>query len=878
VKDFGARSTLIVLLLTLTTLLGCSSLNANPAVQQAQNGTSGASNGATVSSKIINFGNVPLGKTQTHSVTVTNPGIGTLTITRAAISGAGFALIGPTLPVVLPPKRTTAIEVSFTPTAGGTKTGTVSLMGTTRVRFGRRSDGRRGQEIPVDVSVTTISTTLTIAVSGVGMVSGQLAVSPATLALGRVKIGGSQTQSATLVNSGTGTVTLKQAVVSGHGFKVSGISFPTKLSPGQQKTFSVTFTPQSTGTSTGSVAVTSDAPNSVVSVPVSGVAVGFGTLVSNPASLDLGSVEVGQPESVSATLTNTGTANVNISQANVSGTGFTVGGLSLPATLSPGQSAAVTVTFSPKSAGAASGALSVASDASNSVLAIPLAATAVTAGSLTSAPSSLNFGSVQVGTPKSISAKLTNAGGADITLSQASVSGTGFTLSGVSLPAILAAGQSKTLSVTFNPQSAGSASGTLSLVSNAANSSLAVPLTATGASPAVSTLAASPSSLTFSNVQVGTPKTVSETLTNSGNATVAISRATASGAGFAISGLSLPATVAAGQSTTFSVTFTPQSSGSATGSLAIVSDASNASLTIPLSANVAGAAALSASDSSLDFSTVPVNSTNTLSETLTNTGGTSVTVTQANVSGTGFKVTGLTLPLTLAAGQSFTFGTVFAPTSGGSATGSISVISDAANSTLTISMVGTATVAGQLAVSPSTLNFGSVVVGQSKSMSASLSATGSSITITGANMSTSEFTMSGLSFPVTLAAGKTVSFTVKFTPQSSGTAAASASFGSNASNSSTVQSLTGSGTPAPQHNVALSWSPSSSSSVLGYNVYRGANTGGPYSQITSMNADTTFTDSSVLAGQTYFYVTTAVDGTGKESTYSNQTQAVIPTP
>jgi hypothetical protein len=193
-------------------------------------------------------------------------------------------------------------------------------------------------------------------------------------------------------------------------------------------------------------------------------------------------------------------------------------------------------------------------------------------------------------------------------------------------------------------------------------------------------------------------------------------------------------------------------------------------------------------------------------------------------------------------------------------------------------MVGTATVAGQLAVSPSTLNFGSVAVGQSKSMSASLSATGSSITVTGANMSTSEFTLSGISFPVTLAAGKTVSFTVKFAPQSSGAGAASVSFSSNASNSSTLQSLTGSGTAAPQHIVALSWNPSSSLTVLGYNVYRGVTTGGPYSQITSMNADTTFTDSSVQAGQAYFYVTTAVDGAGKESTYSNQTQAVIPTP
>ena len=140
--------------------------------------------------------------------------------------------------------------------------------------------------------------------------------------------------------------------------------------------------------------------------------------------------------------------------------------------------------------------------------------------------------------------------------------------------------------------------------------------------------------------------------------------------------------------------------------------------------------------------------------------------------------------------------------------------------------------------------------------------------------------MSGLSLPVTVASGKTVSFTIRFTPQSSGTATANASFASNASNSSLQQSLTGTGTAAPQaqqHSVALSWSPSSTSSVVGYNVYRGVKTGGPYSQITSMNIDTTFTDDTE-GGQTYFYVTTAVDGAGKESAHSNQTQATIPTP
>jgi Abnormal spindle-like microcephaly-assoc'd, ASPM-SPD-2-Hydin len=297
-----------------------------------------------------------------------------------------------------------------------------------------------------------------------------------------------------------------------------------------------------------------------------------------------------------------------------------------------------------------------------------------------------------------------------------------------------------------------------------------------------------------------------------------------------------------------------------------------------LVANAAAVGVLSTSDSSLNFGGVQVNGTGTQPETLTNSGGANVTITQAKVSGTGFSVTGLKLPLTLSPGQSFTFGAAFSPASGGNFTGSISVVSDASDANLTITLAGTATVSGQLAVSPATLNFGTVTVGQSKSLTGSLTASGSSITVSNASMSTSEFTISGLALPLTLTAGQSASFTVNFKPQASGTASASGSFNSNASNnSSVVQALSGTGAAAPQHSVALTWNPSSST-VVGYNIYRGTASGGPYSKINSLNADTTYSDSSVQSGQTYFYVTTAVDGSGRESANSNQTQAVIPTP
>ena len=81
-----------------------------------------------------------------------------------------------------------------------------------------------------------------------------------------------------------------------------------------------------------------------------------------------------------------------------------------------------------------------------------------------------------------------------------------------------------------------------------------------------------------------------------------------------------------------------------------------------------------------------------------------------------------------------------------------------------------------------------------------------------------------------------------------------------------------------QHTVDLSWRASTSPNVISYNVYRGTVSGGPYIKIASGIASTLYTDSTVSSGQTYYYVTTAVDNTGQQSTYSNQTTAVIPTP
>jgi len=206
----------------------------------------------------------------------------------------------------------------------------------------------------------------------------------------------------------------------------------------------------------------------------------------------------------------------------------------------------------------------------------------------------------------------------------------------------------------------------------------------------------------------------------------------------------------------------------------------------------------------------------------------------------------------------------------------VAITSTASNPTLNIPLSATAGASGTLSASPATLSFGTVTVGSTKNLTGSVTAAGSAVTISGAGSNSSEFTLSGLTLPLTLSAGQTANYTVTFAPQSSGTASGTLSFTSNASNGPT-EALNGTGQAASQHSVRLGWT-ASTSTVVGYNVYRGTVSGGPYSLVNSSDPNVSYSDATVQAGQTYFYVVTAVDSQGTESVYSNQAQAIVPSP
>jgi fibronectin type 3 domain-containing protein len=101
---------------------------------------------------------------------------------------------------------------------------------------------------------------------------------------------------------------------------------------------------------------------------------------------------------------------------------------------------------------------------------------------------------------------------------------------------------------------------------------------------------------------------------------------------------------------------------------------------------------------------------------------------------------------------------------------------------------------------------------------------------------------------------------------------------SNATNSPATVALSGTGVPpGTQHSVALSWTASSSTDVIGYYVYRGPSSGSLAKLNASPLAPTEYVDSAVTSGQTYYYAVTAVNSSNEESTASNVVSATIPT-
>jgi hypothetical protein len=184
-----------------------------------------------------------------------------------------------------------------------------------------------------------------------------------------------------------------------------------------------------------------------------------------------------------------------------------------------------------------------------------------------------------------------------------------------------------------------------------------------------------------------------------------------------------------------------------------------------------------------------------------------------------------------------------------------------------------------LSAAPSTLAFGSQAVNTPVTQTVKITNTGTvAVAITQDTIVGSGFS-AGVTTPINLNPTQSVNVPIIFNPGAAGSVNGSFALVSNGKTLLSVP-LSGTGLNPLAHSVDVAWDASVSASLQGYNVYRGTVSGGPYTKIsTALSTGTLlFTDTTPVSGKQYFYVVTAVNTTGVESSASTEVAVTIPTP
>jgi hypothetical protein len=285
----------------------------------------------------LTFSGTQVGTTSiAQAVTLTNQGNSNMTISNIAVSG-NYAQTN-NCPGTLAASASCAINVTFTPTATGTRTGTLSV-----------NDNAAGSP-------------QTVALAGTGL-SALAALTPASLAFTSTAVGTtSAAQTVTLTNQGNGSLSITNIGITGDYAQTNNCS--STLASSASCTINVTFTPTATGTRSSTLAVTDSATGSPQTVTLSGTGLSAAVALT-PTNLAFSSAPIGTTSAAqTVTLTNQGNATLSISKVSVTGNFAQTNNCS--STLVAAASCTVSVTFTPKAAGSLTGTLSITDSGSGS--------------------------------------------------------------------------------------------------------------------------------------------------------------------------------------------------------------------------------------------------------------------------------------------------------------------------------------------------------------------------------------------------------------------------------------------------------------------------------------------------------------------------------
>jgi len=743
---------------------------------------------AVVSEVSIAFGIVTISQTVDRSISISNaPGSSGSLDGSTGVSGSGFSIVSGGGSFSLPPGQSHTVTVRFVPTQATSYSGTLSIT---------HNGTNTGTPIPVPLSGTG------------GSIS--IAINPGSVSYGTITVGQIRDTTITISNPPGSSGPLNGSTsVSGPGFSIVSGAESFSLQPGQSRNVIVRFAPTQATSYSGTLSITHNGSNAgtPIPVPLSGTGSISIIITVTPSSVDFGTVTVGQTRDTTITISNApGSSGPLNGSTSVSGAGFSIisGGGSF--SLLPGQSHTVTVRFAPTQATSYSGTLSITHNATNTgtPITVPLSGAG---GSIiiTVTPSSVDFGTVTVGQTRDTTITISNAPGSSGPLN-GSTSGAGFSISGggsFSLPP----GQSHTVTVRFAPTVTASYSGTLSITHNATNtgSPILVPLSGTGANTV--TIMVTPSSLTFGTVTVGEIRDTTITISNATGSSGPLEGSTSvSGSGFSIVTGGGSFSLQPGQSRTVIVRFAPTQVIPYSGALSITHNATNTGspIPVPLSGTGVNAITITVTPSSVAFGTVTVGQIRDTTITISNVTGSSGPLDgSTSVSGSGFSIVSGGGAFSLSPGQSQIVSVRFAPSNAVPYSGGVTITHNGtnANNPITVPLSGTGTNAITVTVTPSSIAFGAVTVGQTLDRDITISnASGSTGTLAGSSsVGGSGFSIVTGGGDFSLAPNQSRIVTIRFAPSSTIPYSGTVTITHNATNTATPISvpLTGTGVNDP---------------------------------------------------------------------------------
>ncbi|HEY1937258.1 MAG TPA: choice-of-anchor D domain-containing protein [Candidatus Angelobacter sp.] len=647
---------------------------------------------ATVSPASLSFAATPVNSTSAaQTVTFTNAGDLPVAITGTVILGdfAQTNNCGTSLVV----GASCTINVTFTPTARGSRTGTVTLQG----------------------NFTSPAPVITLAGTGQAFVA---SLSPASFNFGNEPVNTTTNpQIFTYTNTGDLPLTISGIAVTPDFSQTN--TCPATLAVGTSCTINATFVPRAVGVQTTSLTVSADV-NSSASLAGNGV---MPTASLSPASLTFGHQRVGTASAPQlVTVTNTGAFAFFINQVSFPG-GYQITN-NCSGLVNPGASCTVSVVFAPTNTQSGVGSFTIGGDFTATPPSVSLSGTA-DASTGTLSPIALTFANQVVGSTSASQTVMLSSTG-DVPINLSGIQTTGDFSQTNNCGTSVAAGTNCIITVTFTPTAHGTRSGSLSVSGDFTGAAPSATLSGNGTTP---TAAWSPASLTFSNQLVGTSSSAQPvTLTNSGDGPLTISGITTTG-DFGQTN-TCGGTLAPNSSCIINITFTPAATGSRSGSLSLGSNSSIAVSPVTLAGTgIAPLAVLS--PASLSFTNQAVNTTSAIqTATLTNSGTAALAISNINMTGNFAQTNncGTSLP----AGANCTISVTFTPTGTGSRLGSLNVTDNSlGGSTQTASLSGTG-IDFSLSASPSSASisagkiasFTVSVSGSSFNSSVSLSCSG----------------------------------------------------------------------------------------------------------------------------------------------------------